>query len=264
MRPAVARVVLGGGSISRGAFLAGMSALLSANQRVLYAPNGTDTTTSVESSTVGRTITWDASIATRVSKLGNGYAQSFNGTDQWGEAPDADDLSFGNGSADSAFSVLVLANPASLAGEGVLLAKWGGSFTQEWRLVLDATGLLRFFIQDASAAVAAEARSAAGGAVVGAWRLFAVSYDGTGGASAANGASVYVNGADATASRTNNASYVALENTASPLHIAARNAHTGAFLSGSVGLVALTQKALTAAEHAQAWTLCRRHFRLTL
>ena len=112
--------------LARAAFLARMSGLLGANQRLLYVPNGTDTTTSVESSTVGRTITWDATIAARASALGNGYGQSFNGTTQYGSMPDADDMSFGNGSVDQPVGVLVLANVTDTAASRDFLTKWDG------------------------------------------------------------------------------------------------------------------------------------------
>ena len=249
--------------ISRATFLSGMSTILGANQRVLYVPNGTDTTSSVESSTVGRTITWDATIAARAVVTGNAYSQTFNGTNQWGDMVDAADLSFGNGTTDQAFSILVLANASALAGEVTLAAKWAAGL-QEYRFTLDATGLARMFMQDASAGAAIEARSAAGAATAGTWGLFGMSYDGTGGASAANGAAVYANGVDVTASRTNSGSYVAMEDLAVAFSIATRNAHTATFFPGSIAMVAVTQKALTASEHAQAATLCRRTFGVPL
>ncbi len=49
-----------------------------------------------------------------------------------------------------------------------------------------------------------------------------------------------------------------MENLTAAGSIATRNNHAGIFFPGSVGLIALTQKALTASEHAQAWLLSRR------
>lgn len=249
--------------LSRAGFLAGMSGILGANQRILYVPNGTDTTTSVESSTVGRTITWDADIASRVSKLGNAYVQSFNGTNQWGDAPDAADLSFGNGTVDSAFSGFALVNPTALATEQSVFTKFASGW-EEYRLAVDSGGLVRVFLHDSSAGVAVEARTAANGVVAGAWRLIAFTYDGRGGATAADGISVYVNGSDRTSVRNNSASYVAMENLGAGLNVASRHVHSATFFGGGIGLVALTQKALTAADHQRVAALCARHFGLTL
>ena len=247
--------------LTRAGFLAGMSGILGANQRILYVPNGTDTTTSVESSTVGRTFTWDGDISSRVSRLGGAFVQSFNGTSQYGECPDAADLSFGNGTADSAFTVLAFAAPSAITGEHSLVNHWNNGVAS-WRFAIDTGGLVRLYLYDNSLGVSPNARTAANGAVVGAWRLLSATYTAaTGGATAANDMSIYVNGRDATALRTNAGTYVAMENVASTGAIGSRDSHVNAFLAGSVGMVALTQKALTAAEHAQAWSLCRRLFR---
>lgn len=241
-------------------FVTGMSSILGANQRVLYTPNGTDTTTSVESSSVGRTITWDGDSAARRSRLGNGFVQSFNGTSQYGEAPDTDDLSFGNGTVDSAFSILAFVNISAITGEHVILAKWN-SGAEEWRLVVDSSGLIRFYLQDASVGVSPTARTAANGIVAGTWTLVGATYTAaTGGATAADDMSVYAQGIDRTASRTSAGTYVAMENTVTVLSLATRNVHSGVFFPGSMGMVALTQKAMTAAEHLAARSLCSQVF----
>lgn len=243
--------------LTRAQFLTQMSALLGANQRVLYVPNGTDTTTSVESSTVGRTLTWDATIAARVAVLGNSYSQSFDGLGQWGDAVDANDLSFGNGTVDSAMAGLALVNPTALAAEQSVFAKFAGGW-EEYRFAVDVSGLVRVFLHDSSAGIEISARTGANGVVAGTWRLISFTYDGRGGATAADGINVYVNGADSTTTRANSASYVAMENLGGALNIASRNVHTATFFGGSIAFLALTQKNMTAAEHASAAVLCRR------
>lgn len=250
--------------LSRAAFLAGLSDVLGANQRILYVPNGTDTTSSVESSTVGRTITWDGNISGRRTALGNGYVQSFNGSSQYGEVPDANDLSFGNGTTDSAFSVVGLVNPSAITGEHTILAKFATVGGYEWRCVIDSGGLVRMYLWDQSAGVAAQARTL-GAISAGQWACLSYTYTAaTGGATAANDMYTYVNGVDRTSVRVNNASYVAMENGTALGSIGVWEAHTFAWLPGSLGLVALTQKALTAADHQRVAALCARHFGLTL
>ncbi|MEQ1871679.1 MAG: LamG domain-containing protein, partial [Vicinamibacterales bacterium] len=54
---------------------------------------------------------------------------------------------------------------------------------------------------------------------VGAWHHVAVSYDGRGGATAANGIQIYIDGVAAPMVRQNSATYVAMRNTTAPLSI---------------------------------------------
>lgn len=246
--------------LGRSAFLARLSALLGVNQRLIYVPNGTDTTTSIESSTVGRTITWDATIAARASALGNSYAQSFNGTTQYGTMPDANDLSFGDGSTDQAFSVVALANVTDTSNGRDIVLKWSGLATlREWSFILTAADILRLELFDESTD-ANPYRASDAVVTQGSWALFGVTYDGTGGATAADGITLYANGAALASTATNSGTYTAMENTTIAPSIGARNGGTAGFYAGSLALVAVTQKAMTAAEHTQARALCRRFF----
>lgn len=250
--------------LSRAEFISRMSGLLGANQRLLYVPNGTDTTTSVESSTVGRTITWDATIAARASALGNGYGQSFNGTTQYGSMPDADDMSFGDGSTDQAFSCLALANVTDTAAGRDILLKWsGGATLREWAFILTASDTLRLDLFDESTDGAPN-RASDAAITQGSWCLFGATYDGRGGATAADGITLYANGAVIASTATNSGTYTAMENLTIAPAIGARNAGTAGFYAGSLAMVALTQKSPTASEHAQMRSLCRRFFGLPL
>lgn len=259
-----AALLSGAPLISRTEFLAGMSAILGANQRLLYVPNGTDTTTSVESSTVGRTITWDATIAARASQLGNGYAQSFNGSTQYGTMPDSATLTFGNGSVDQPVGVVVLANVTDTAASRDFLTKWDGPVAaREWNFSVNGSDQFRFEVYDeVTDALVTNVSTAA--IIQGSWCLFGATYDGRGGATAANGVTLYVNGAAVSSTPTNHASYVAMSDTASLGCIGARNAGAVAPLAGSLALVALTQKALTPSEHARIVALSSKYFGLAL
>lgn len=248
--------------LTRAQFLAQMSSLLGANQRVIYTPNNTDTTTSVESSTVGRTFTWDGDISSRRAVLGNGYSQSFNGTTQYGDTPDANDLSFGNGTVDSAFSILSLVKIVDAAATQNLLSKTGAA-NREYRFGILSDETLTINLWDESAGVVI-GRTTTAALTVGAWALVGMTYDGRGGATAADGITLYVNGVAVAASTTNSASYVAMENLTSLVEIGARVAHLQDFLAGPLALDALAQKALTADEHWNARTACQRFFGVPL
>lgn len=245
--------------LSRTEFLGRISTILGSGQRLLYVPNGTDTTTSVESSTAGRTITWDGSIASRVRSNGRGFEQDFNGSSQYGECPDAANLSFGNGTTDSAFTVLAWAKISDTAGVRGLLAKATTS-NREWRLAIlgDDTMVLSLWDESAGIGIGAISPTAV---KQGVWGLFSATYDGRGGATAASGITLYQDGVSLGAPPSNNASYVAMEDKAATLEIGTRVAHTQDWFNGSIGMLALTQKELAAAEHAEVRRLCLRYFK---
>lgn len=256
--------LLGVGSslISLPAFRDGISEVLGAGQRLIYTPNGIDTTTSVELSSVGRTITWDATIAARVTRQGNGYLQSFNGTDQWGTMSDADDLSFGDGATDQAFSLVSLFNVTDTAATRAIIGK-ANTGAAEWLFRVEAGDTLLFRVTDASANVSAN-RTSDAAIAQGAWLLAGGSYDGRGGATAADGTTLYVNGAIIASTAVNSGTYVAMENLVTAPEIGSTNVHTGSFFPGSQGLQIICAGALSEAQHAELARLCRRYFGLAL
>ena len=80
--------------------------------RFLWVPNLTDTTTSVEGSRHAAAVTWSESLSafdTPPARLGAGAMVDFNGSDEEGDTPDADRLSFGDGVADQRLHRLSLA-----------------------------------------------------------------------------------------------------------------------------------------------------------
>ena len=158
---------------------------LTGDTRLLWLPEGDDTTTATDKSLNAKTITWDATVAARLSRLGKGYAQSFSGTGQFGTVPDADNLSF-NGTTDQAFSILVLCNPSAQAAVRKLVTKEAAS-NNEYFFHLGSTDLLTFGCYDQSASAATETRLASGAITEGAWQLLAGTYDGGGDTTASAG-----------------------------------------------------------------------------
>ena len=116
--------------------------------RLLWLPNLTDTTTSLERSRHGATITWSESLASfdgARARLGSGVSVPFNGSDEEGDVPDAARYSFGDGVADQAFSLVVLAS-FDTVGDADLISKFDattGSTKREYRM---ATVTLSFTV----------------------------------------------------------------------------------------------------------------------
>src|SRR5512146_2568364 len=77
---------------------------ITGDTRLFWMAQSGDTTTSTGKSLNAGTITWDATVAARLSALGLGYAQTFDGSANFGTVPDSDIYSYGTGTTDSAFS----------------------------------------------------------------------------------------------------------------------------------------------------------------
>ncbi|MEZ5418121.1 MAG: LamG-like jellyroll fold domain-containing protein [Vicinamibacterales bacterium] len=142
----------------------------------------------------------------------------FDGIDDYLLAADADRYSFGTGTADSPFTLEMWFRPDAM-GRHQLIGKWGESTNQEYKLSIISGGI-RIDLRDQSAQAGAYAFSLVNfSSLVGAWHHLAVTYDGRGGATAADGLTLYVDGVAPPLFRTTEAGYVAMENLADPVQI---------------------------------------------
>ena len=234
---------------------------ITGDTRLLWLPAGSDTTTSTDQSLNGLTFNYNATIAAQLSRLGLGYQVSFDGTTDYASVADTSLLSFGNGSADSAFSIIALVNVTDTAAAKQILSKNDNANQQEWEFSIGSTELLNVKLFDESAGVAAQ-RSTSTAVTVGGWALLAMTYTAaTGGATAGNDITIYQNGVVKTSTATNNASYVAMENLTSPVGLGMYIPSSPAlFFAGSMALAVVCQKALTASEHWAIHQLCQGYF----
>lgn len=237
-------------------FIAELLAILG-DCRLLFLPAATDTTTSTDKSLNGRTLTHSATIAARLAALGDGFGVSFDGT-EYAQTPDVANLSFGTGTADQAMSIVALAKVTDTAGARTLIAKYAGT-AREWLFGIDLTDKLQFQVYDESLDLSPKRVSSA---VVtqAAPTLYGVTYDGTGGANAMNGVTLYENGLLKASAATNDASYVSMEDTAAVVAIGALSTLTQQTFSGEIHMIAVAQKALTASEHWAIRKLCEGFF----
>lgn len=234
-----------------------------ANTRLLITPNKSNTTTTIDLSPNGYTCTWAASIASQLSQLGLGENQSYNGTTQFGSVPDAANLSFGNGTVDSPFTVITFANITSVAAQRTLLGKYGGS-NREYRLYLFTDQKLYLDLFDESAG-ANPYRGSNGTVTISAMTMYGATYAGTGGATAANGIALYINGALIASTANNAASYVAMENLGSTVGIGSDSGGSAASpVLGSVPLSVLIGAEMSAAQMLSIKNLFNDYFGLAL
>lgn len=222
--------------------------------RLLWTPKGTDTTTSLDETLNGRTLTYDSSIAARLAALGLGYYTTFDGSTNYATTPDQANFSFGNGSVDQPFSGFVVANVTDTANARTLISKMTSATNGEWLFRITTTDALQLVLTDAS--VPAQPATASNAAITqGSWQVFGFTYDGRGGATAANGITLYANGVAIASTATNVGTYVAMEDGTHAVEIGSQTVHTANFMQGSLALAGIGQVNLSASDH---WSIYKR------
>jgi len=154
--------------------------------------------------------------------------QPFNGVDEVAGRTPAVDSWWVDDSGDAGFSMGTWIKPGQLATQMVYLSKQdetGGSEAREWNWRL-AGSLSNLLLIDESANVTAS-RPGATALVVGRWYFLCVTYDGTGGATAANGITHYLNGVADTGAASNNGAYVAMEDLTAAVYLGTQTLNGG-------------------------------------
>lgn len=220
---------------------------------------GTGATTSTEAgyeSGAGRTWTYSGGLTTDKIFQGQTYVYSFDGVDSYLSTPDSADMSFGDGSNDSAFSVGGWVQVVAGGSPQRIMAKYditSGDTKREWFFTIAADEKLALYLFDESSA-GIPGRATDGILTTNTWYHVVATYDGTGGAGAASdplggtNCVLYVNGV-AVASTSTTATYTAMENTGSLVYVGADKASTAPanFFTGDMGRLFVTGEELSAA-----------------
>ena len=173
---------------------------------------------------------------------------------------------FGNGAADSVFSIGAWVLPREGASVKDIIAKWdesgGAGFeVREWHMQLLATELCQLQLRDESAAdPAIVSQSNTTALTLNQWNFIVFTYSGVGGANAHNGINAFLNGALDNGGSSGAANYVAMEDLATPLLIGAGDltaAPTNEF-EGRIALPFVCGTELTATQIAELHDLTRR------
>jgi len=174
----------------------------------------------------------------------NTYSVDFDGTDDYATIADANDLSFGNGSTDSAFSILVWVKMDD-ATSFPICEKVVNTDTREYILHVNGSDKLQFILYDAADEDRIYVTSdSAITANEGAWTLLVATYDGGGSAS---GITLYVNDSAVAATGGSAGTYVSMNNTSGALNIATFTA-AAAFADGKFDEFAIIPSELSAAQ----------------
>lgn len=245
--------VAGGGGVSQ--FVSTIHNIVGGNGdavRLLWTPSSGDTTTATSKDKDQRTITWDATVASRLTALGGGLAQDFDGTNDEGDIPDNDDFSYGDGATDEPFSVVALVNPDGVAsGSQVLVTKYDtGNSIEEWRVRIDIDE--KAFLECWDASASAQIRRKGNTAyTVGSWGLFGGTYDGS---AAITGIRLYKDGSQDTTTDDGAGSYTAMENLTAKVYIGAEeNSGTAEnFFNGKMAFILIVATQLS---EDQMWSI---------
>ncbi len=170
------------------------------------------------------------------------WVLSFDGND-FITVADADSLSFGNGTVDTAFTILLWAKMTDATGFR-MIGKMS-STVREYLFQTTGDNLqIACFDADNLNSITTVA-SATVTSYEGKWVFFAGVYTGSG---LNTGLSLYVNGAVVASTGSTTGTYVAMHNTAIDLTIGVANFATPSFATGSIALPRLVGSALTAAQ----------------
>lgn len=227
--------------------------------RLLWIPKTGDTTSTTESSRNADVLTYDATIASRFSVLGSGYAVEFDGTDDEADTADSPIHSFGDSAADQAFSVVALVNPDTDTSAQTLISKQNSATVDEWELHLTATnGYATFDLIDASSSgiIGRSYDTDVGTSDT----LLVATYDGS---RAATGIRIYQDAArvdDGTGGSTG--TYTAMENGASLVRLGNRYTTSERFYNGKMALAAIVGRELDIDDNWALKTLVKAFYDL--
>lgn len=169
---------------------------------------------------------------------------------------DHGNFSFGNGTVDVPFSVGAFIQPNAIVSNAIIAKYDSAGGAEEYRLFIDSAGLLSFELHDASASATEIAVSAAA-LTIGEPVFVVATYDG---GETAPVVLLYVNGALVNdGATTESGSYVAMEDTASPLTVGCGGvtATPTTEFHGRISMPFITGKALSATEIAALTVIYR-------
>jgi hypothetical protein len=233
--------------------------------RALYVIANSGTTLTDKSKNA-RVLTWSEEVSgfdVPPKRLGSGLEVTLNGIGEEGDAPDSDDLSFGDGKVDQAMTLVALARFASPAAM-VMLSKYDTSAgEEEYLLEIDGTRNVFFNLYDDSAGARIGRQFHIAAQIDNTYQLLIGTSDGSG---ASSGMTITENAARVDDADNDSGTYVAMENGTERLALGYKQA-AGVkenFLGGGLALAAVVGKELLIEEQWQLMELCNSYFGLSL
>jgi len=213
-----------------------------------FDPSGA-TTVVTDRSEAGHNAALSANAST-LSPAVAGVGKNLNLTSSaYAEAADHGDFTFGNGATDSAFSVITLMKPNSVA-VGNLLSKLDlttGVTQKEWRFYFSTANLYFDCHDDSASATIGRGDTADLSGDTAAWHTYIATYDGS---AAAAGIKVYRDGTQVDDADNSGGAYTAMEDKSAKVgtyHTSTAGART-VHLDAKVAVIAVIAEALTATQ----------------
>jgi hypothetical protein len=179
--------------------------------RGLWVLDQTGAVTSVtDRSPLGHTMTLSVNASSMVPGVAGlcPFLLSNNGTNYWYVA-DHSDFSFGNGSVDTPFSLIALANPQQTS-DNSLITKYGGEGADEWELRFYTDTLYAILrSQGHEATYICQASNSGLSGDIGGWHVYILTYSGS---SLYSGIKLYRDGVLIASTGSMNGTYVAMSN----------------------------------------------------
>jgi len=165
-----------------------------------------------------------------------------DGVDDFVDCGDNNNLSFGDGSNDSPFSISLWVKLSGTNFIEAALSKYGISSKREY-IVYIVNQKVRLLIIDASA-TAHRLVETSNAISVGSWVNIVCVYNGVGGNNAENGIKIYINGSLSSTTSSKGGTYVAMENTSQPFQIG-RYFNGAQYFAGNMDEVAVFNSELS-------------------
>ena len=197
-------------------------------------------TTSSGSSVCPNTSTQTVDIVAALAQVNNVYSMEFDGVNDYIDLGDSDNLSFGNETTDSPFSISMwgnITNGVNFRG----VQKISGS-TYEYRFNTLNSGVVRLNLYDSNASNFIGVDGGSLTSYAGQWMHLVATYDGS---SSSAGCKIYLNGSPLSTTTSELGNYTAMHNTTAPVEIG-RLATT--YTSGKIDEVSIFNVELTAQE----------------
>jgi len=172
----------------------------------------------------------------------NTYSVDFDGVDDYMSVPDSNDLSFGNASTDSAFSISAWIKNDSIGATQRIFTKASSTSSIEYMFTINGSNQLGLYLYDGSSGsrIGATTNVALSSGV---WYHVVATYDGNG---ANTGINLYVYTNTGTRSLDSAGSYVAMHNTSDPVRVGSLS-YTSQYFDGKIDGVAIFNYELSAA-----------------
>jgi len=195
-------------------------------------------------------------------KQGRTWKLNPDGSDNYITMGDHDDFSFGDGSNDSAVTFFGIIEITDTGSDRTIFAKYNSNGNQrEYIIHKDGAEKLQLKIFDESAGVDCSRLTDAALSV--GLHSVIIAYDGTGGATAGNTITIYIDGVLVASTAINDGSYVAMENLTAVLSIGALIGSGGTwvnFIHGDIGCMGIDGSEWNAAKANRFHQLCLANY----